>query len=178
MNIPSEISTVLLPEHQIQNRIKELGGEISADYSGRVPIAIAVLRGAAIFHADLIRSLSIGVTVDFLSVSSYQSATTSSGIVKILKNVELNLNGADIILVEDIVDTGLTINYLVNECAKHHPSSIRICSLLSKPERREIDVEIDYLGFEIPNHFVVGFGMDFAEKYRNLPYIGILTDTN
>jgi len=172
-----EISQVLLSEKQIQNRVRELGEEISSDYSEKEPITIAVLKGAAIFHADLIRSLSIGVVVDFISVSSYQASTKSSGAVKILKDAELNLEGKDILLVEDIIDTGLTINQLIDELKKQQPASIRICSLLSKPERRKIEVPIDYLGFEIPDIFVVGFGLDYAEKYRNLPFIGVLNQT-
>lgn len=172
-----EISQVLFSDKQIRNRVRELGEEISSDYSEKKPITIAVLKGAAIFHADLIRSLSIGVVVDFISVSSYQSSTTSSGVVKILKDVELNLKGRDVLLVEDIIDTGLTVKQLITELKKQQPASIRVCSLLSKPERRKIEVPIDYLGFEIPDIFVVGFGLDYAEKFRNLPYIGVLNQT-
>jgi hypoxanthine phosphoribosyltransferase len=172
----SEISKVILTEQQIQNRIQELGARISADYKGKDLLTIAVLRGAVIFHADLIRCLTIDVTVDFLSVSSYHSSTVSSGEVRVLKNVEQNLEGKNILLVEDIIDTGLTLRYLLNEIAQYNPASLKVCSLLSKPQRRKIDVPVDYLGFEIPDRFVVGFGMDLAEKYRNLPFIGILTD--
>jgi len=155
-----------------------MADRISRDYAGREPVAVAVLKGAAVFHADLIRHLSIGVTVDFISLASYHDATSSSGEVQLLKSFESDLSGAEILLVEDIVDTGRTMERLIAETLKYEPRSIRICSLLSKSSRREVDIPIDYLGFEIPDRFVVGFGLDYAEKYRNLPFIGILPETD
>jgi hypoxanthine phosphoribosyltransferase len=176
--LPSEISEVLFTEDQIEQRIRELGVQISEDYSCRKPLVIAALKGAAVFHADLIRQLSIDLTVEFVSASSYYSSRNSSGSVRIFGDFNSDLKGADVLLVEDIVDTGFTLKRLSEEILKYGPASFRVCSLLSKPERRKIDVVIDYLGFEISDHFVVGFGLDYGEKYRNLPFIGILTDSD
>jgi hypoxanthine phosphoribosyltransferase len=176
IRVPSELSGILLDERTIRARVTELGREISRDLEGREPVAVAILRGAVIFHADLIRALSIGIKVDFIEVSSYSHSVATSGKVRMIRNAETCLTGEDVLLVEDIVDTGLTLKSLVQEVKRQRPASLRVCSLLSKSGRRKIDVTIDYTGFEIPNHFVVGYGLDFAERFRNLPYIGLFRD--
>ncbi len=172
--LDSEIARILFSEEVIQGRVRELGAQITRDYRGKSPLLVGILRGAAIFHADLTRHVDLRLKVDFISVSSYGAATKSSGQVRILKDLESSIEGADVILVEDIVDTGLTANYLLRNLAGRGPSSLKFCALLSKPSRREIEVTVDYLGFEIPDEFVVGYGLDYAQKFRNLPYIGVL----
>ncbi len=171
---PSEVKEILITEEQIQERVADLGAEISHRYAGKCPLFIGILRGAAIFHADLIRRVDLRLSVDFISVSSYGAATKSSGQVQLIKDLESSIEGMDVILVEDIIDTGLTVNYLLRNLGSRGPNSIGICSLLSKPSRREVEVPLDYVGFEIPDEFVVGYGLDFNQKYRNLPYIGVL----
>ena len=173
-NRPREVKEILITEEQIQERVSDLGLELTADYRGKSPLLIGILRGAAIFHADLIRRVDLRLSVDFISLSSYGAATRSSGQVQLIKDLESSIEGMDVILVEDIIDTGLTIKYLLRNLGSRGPSSIKICSLLSKPSRREVEVPIDYIGFEIPDEFVVGYGLDFNQKYRNLPYIGVL----
>lgn len=169
-----EIQEILFTEDQIQERVVELGAEITRDYSGKSPLFVGILRGAAIFHADLIRHVDLRLKVDFISMSSYGDATRSSGQVQLIKDLESGIQDEDVVLVEDIIDTGLTANYLLRNLGSRNPSSLKLCSLLSKPSRRMVPVEIDYTGFEIPDAFVVGYGLDYAQKYRNLPYIGIL----
>ncbi len=169
-----EITEVLLTEKDIRDRVAELGAQITADYEGRVPIFVGILRGAAIFHSDLVRHVDLRLKVDYISVSSYGAATKSSGQVQLIKDLESSIEGVDVIIVEDIIDTGLTVSYLIRNLASRGPNSIRVCSLLSKPSRREVEVPIDYIGFEIPDKFVVGYGLDFDQKYRNLPFIGVL----
>lgn len=169
-----DVKEILLTKEQIAARIKEMGEQISAAYAGKDILMIGVLRGAVIFMADLARAITVPVTLDFMAVSSYGSSTTSSGVVRILKDLDEAVQGKHVLVVEDIVDTGLTLNYLLDNLKARGPASIRLCTLLNKPERRKAQVNIDYNGFDIPDEFVIGYGLDFAEKYRNLPFIGIL----
>jgi hypoxanthine phosphoribosyltransferase len=178
--IPSEFSNpnleVLLSEQQIQSRIKELGAEITRDYAGRNPLLIGVLKGACFFMSDLLRSIDTRLGIEFIAISSYGSSTRTSGEVRILKDLDVPVEGRDLIVIEDIVDTGLTLSYLMANLKSRGAASVKLVALLDKHERRERDVEIDYLGFRIPDHFVVGYGLDFAERYRNLPFIAVLKD--
>ncbi len=169
-----DILEVLETQEALRERVAALGAQITADYAGKEPIIISVLRGSFIFMADLTRSIDLPCTVDFISVSSYGVGTSSSGQVKIVKDLSESIEGRDLIIVEDILDSGNTLDYLRNVLMARKPASIRICTLLDKPERREKDIQADYVGFNIPNAFVVGYGLDYAERYRNLPYIGIL----
>jgi hypoxanthine phosphoribosyltransferase len=165
---------VLLSEQQIQARIKEIGAEITRDYANRNPLLIGVLKGACFFLSDLLRAIDIQLSIEFIAISSYGSSTRTSGEVRILKDLDVPVEGRDIIVVEDIVDTGLTLSYLLANLKSRGAASVKLVALLDKYERRERNVEIDYLGFKIPDHFVVGYGLDFAERYRNLPFIAIL----
>jgi hypoxanthine phosphoribosyltransferase len=168
------VSEVILSEEEIRRRVDEIGVQISADYRDREPLVVAVLRGAAIFHADLVRRLGPQIRIDFIAVSSYGAETESSGEVMLVKDLETSVHDTDLILVEDIVDTGLTLDYLVRLIQSRRPRSLRVCSLLSKTSRRKLPVRIDYLGFEIPDRFVVGYGLDFDQRFRNLPYLGAI----
>ena len=176
--IQSEFSNpnleVLISEEQIQNRIKELGTQIALDYAGRNPLLIGVLKGACFFLSDLLRAIDIPLGIEFIAISSYGSSTRTSGEVRILKDLDVPVENRDIIVVEDIVDTGLTLSYLLANLKSRGAASVKLVALLDKHERREREVPIDYLGFEIPDHFVVGYGLDFAERYRNLPFIAVL----
>jgi hypoxanthine phosphoribosyltransferase len=156
--------------------VAELGAEVSADYEGRDLLLIGVLKGAVFFMADLMRHLTVACEVDFMAISSYGDATDSSGIVRILKDLDISIEGRDVLVVEDIIDSGLTLSYLIRNLESREPASLEVCALLTKPSRREIDVRVRYVGFEIPNKFVVGYGLDFAERYRNLPYVGVLDE--
>jgi len=177
-HITSEFSNpnleVLLSEEQIQSRIKELGSQITRDYAGRNPLLIGVLKGACFFLSDLLRSIDTRLSIEFMAISSYGSSTRTSGEVRIMKDLDVPVEGRHIIVVEDIVDTGLTLSYLLSNLKSRGAASVKLVALLDKFERRERAVEIDYLGFEIPDHFVVGYGLDFAERYRNLPFIAVL----
>ena len=168
------VSEVLIDEERLRSRVAELGEEVSADYVGRDLLLIGVLKGAVFFMADLMRHLTVACEIDFMAISSYGAATDSSGVVRILKDLDINIAGRDVLVVEDIIDSGLTLSYLMRNLEAREPASLEICALLTKPERREIDVPVRYVGFEIPNRFVVGYGLDFAERYRNLPYVGVL----
>jgi hypoxanthine phosphoribosyltransferase len=168
------VTDVLIDEESLQRRIRELGEEISGDYAGRDLLLIGVLKGAVFFMSDLMRNLTIPCEIDFMAISSYGDSTDSSGVVRILKDLDINIEGRDVLIVEDIIDSGLTLSYLLRNLEARGPASLEICSLLTKPERREADVPVRYVGFEIPNRFVIGYGLDFAERYRNLPYVGIL----
>ncbi len=167
---------VLYSEVQIQNRIREIGAEITRDYAGRNPLLIGVLKGACFFLSDLLRSIDTRLSIEFMAISSYGSSTRTSGEVRILKDLDVAVEGRDIIVVEDIVDTGLTLSYLLANLKSRGAASVKLVALLDKFERREREVKIDYLGFRIPDHFVVGYGLDFAERYRNLPFIAVLKD--
>ena len=170
------VGEVLIDQDTLAGRVAELGAEVSADYEGRDLLLIGVLKGAVFFMADLMRHLTVPCEVDFMAISSYCDATDSSGIVRILKDLDINIEGRDVLVVEDIIDSGLTLSYLIRNLESREPSSLEVCALLTKPSRREIDVPVRYVGFEIPNKFVVGYGLDFAERYRNLPYVGVLDE--
>ncbi|MEN6479882.1 MAG: hypoxanthine phosphoribosyltransferase [Anaerolineales bacterium] len=169
-----DVADVLISEERLRERVAELGRQISADYAGRSPALICVLKGGYLFLADLSRALTVRHSIDFMAISSYGHTTESSGVVRILKDLDADISGKDILIVEDIIDTGRTLSYLVENLRSRNPRSLHICTLLSKPARREIDLHVDYVGFEIPDEFVVGYGLDYAEEYRNLPFIGIL----
>ena len=168
------VQEVLLTEAQIAERVRQLGQEISRDYEGKDLVVVGFLKGAICFFSDLIRQVEIPVNIDFMAVSSYGSSSQTSGVVKILKDLDMPIEGRHILLVEDIVDTGLTLNYLKTNLLSRNPASLKVAALLDKPERRQIDIHADYLGFSIPDHFVVGYGIDYAEQYRSLPYVAIL----
>ena len=168
------VGEILIDEEALTTRVGELGAEVSADYEGRDLLLIGVLKGAVFFMADLMRHLTVQCEVDFMAISSYGDATDSSGIVRILKDLDINIEGRHVLIVEDIVDSGLTLSYLIRNLESREPATLEVCALLTKPSRREIDVPVRYVGFEIPNKFVIGYGLDFAERYRNLPYVGVL----
>jgi hypoxanthine phosphoribosyltransferase len=172
--LEAAVTEVLIDQEALQRRIAELGEEISADYAGRDLLLVGVLKGAVFFMADLMRGLSIPCEIDFMAISSYGDSTDSSGVVRILKDLDINIEGRDVLVVEDIIDSGLTLSYLMRNLEAREPASLEICALLTKPERREIEVPVRYVGFEIPNRFVIGYGLDFGERYRNLPYVGVL----
>ena len=174
--LESVVGEVLLDADTVSNRVAELGAEISADYDGRDLLLIGVLKGAVFFMADLMRHLTVPCELDFMAISSYGAATDSSGVVRILKDLDINIRDRNVLVVEDIIDSGLTLSYLVRNLSAREPASLEICALLTKPARREIEVPVRYVGFEIPNRFVIGYGLDFAERYRNLPYVGVLNE--
>jgi len=174
--LESGVGEVLIDEARLQARIRELGTELSSDYAGRELTLVGVLKGAVFFMADLMRALTVPCEIDFMAISSYGASTDSSGVVRILKDLDINIEGRHVLIVEDIVDSGLTLSYLIRNLESREPASLSVCALLTKPERRENDVDIHYVGFEIPNKFVIGYGLDFAERYRNLPYVGVLHD--
>ena len=169
-----DIDHVLFSEEQLAQRVAEIAAQIDKDYAGKEPLLVSVLRGSFVFMADLVRQITVPCTVDFMAVSSYGSGTTSSGQVKIVKDLSETIEGKDVIVVEDILDSGNTLSYLLKLLEARRPASIRLCTLLDKPERRTKPVEVQYSGFTIPDEFVVGYGLDYDERYRNLPYIGVL----
>jgi hypoxanthine phosphoribosyltransferase len=174
-DLRSDIGEILLTEEQIQARVAELGAAITADHAGRPLTLVSVLKGSLPFMADLMRSIDLPVRIDLMEVSSYGSATTeSSGLVRILKDLSSSIEGEDVLIVEDIIDTGLTLNYLIRYLRGKKPASLRICTLLDKPARRLVEIEVDYTGFTIPDQFVVGYGLDYGELYRNLRFVGVL----
>ena len=168
------IGPVRIDARTIQARVRELGAQISKDYRGKRPHVIGILKGASIFHADLVRTIDLDLSFDFIAVGSYGALTKSSGEVRILKDLDESLEGKDVILVEDIVDTGLTLHYLLQNLQTRNPESLKIVALLNKPSRREIHVDVDYIGFDIPDEFVIGYGLDYDQRYRNLPDVCIL----
>lgn len=174
MSIHQDIEQVLYTEEELRRRVKELGRQITADYAGREPMLVSVLRGSYIFMADLTRAISLDVTVDFMAVSSYGAGTVSSGQVEIKKDLSDSIEGRDLIIVEDILDSGNTLYYLMDVLKARKPASIRLCTLMDKPDRRTKSITADYVGFTIPDAFIVGYGLDYDEKYRNLPYVGVL----
>ena len=163
-----------MPAEDLERRIGELAAEISRDYSGKDLVLVGVLKGAVFFLSDLMRNLEVNCEVDFMAVSSYGSSTDSSGVVRILKDLDAPIEGRDVLIVEDIVDSGLTLQYLMRNLAGRHPRSLEVCALLIKPERQKVDLPTRYVGFEIPNRFAIGYGLDHAERYRNLPYVAAL----
>jgi hypoxanthine phosphoribosyltransferase len=170
------VGEILIESDVLSARIAELGEEISEAYAGRDLLLIGVLKGAVFFMADLMRLLTVPCEVDFMAISSYGAATDTSGVVRILKDLDINIEGRNVLVVEDIIDSGLTLSYLIRNLESREPASLEICALLTKPARREIDVDVRWTGFEIPNRFVIGYGLDFAERYRNLPYVGVLSE--
>ena len=172
--IDADVEEVLLSGEQVQARVAELGAQLAADYAERDPILVSVLKGSIVFLADLVRAMPIPLSIDLMEVSSYGASTESSGQVRILKDLSTPIAGRDVIVVEDIIDTGLTLNYLLRYLADKGPASVRIVCLLDKPARRLAPIEIDYRGFTIADRFVIGYGLDYGERYRNLPYIGVL----
>jgi hypoxanthine phosphoribosyltransferase len=170
------VQEILIDEQALQARVAELGAEITHDYAGREPLLVGVLKGAIFFMADLMRRIELPCEVDFMAISSYGAGVDSSGVVRILKDLDASIENRNVLIVEDIVDSGLTLSYLLRNLEARRPASLEICALLTKPERRENDVHCRYVGFEIPNRFVIGYGLDFAERYRNLPYIAVLRD--
>ena len=176
---PNELASVgevLISAGELESKVADIGNQISRDYAGRDLVMVGVLRGAVIFIADLLRELSIPCEIDFMAVSSYGSSRDSSGVVRILKDLDDSITGRDVLIVEDIVDSGLTLNYLMRNLQARDPASLEVCALLTKPERRRVDVPIRYTGFEIPNQFVVGYGLDFAQRYRNLDHVALLPE--
>jgi hypoxanthine phosphoribosyltransferase len=173
-SIHDDVEEILLTEEQIQGRVAELGRQLAADYEGRFPVLVSVLKGSIVFLADLVRSTPVPLSIDLMELSSYGASTESSGQVRILKDLSGPIEGRDVIVVEDIIDTGLTLNYLLKYLHDRGPASVRICCLLDKPARRLADIEIDYRGFTIADRFVIGYGLDYDERYRNLPYVGVL----
>jgi hypoxanthine phosphoribosyltransferase len=169
-----DIARVLISEEELAQRVQQLAEQISSDYETLNPLLVCVLKGGYVFLSDLTRAMTIRHGVDFMAVSSYGNATSSSGVVRILKDLDRDICGRHVLLVEDIIDTGHTIAYLLENLRTRQPSSLRVCTLLSKPSRREIELPVDYVGFEIPNEFVIGYGLDYSENYRNLAFIGVL----
>ncbi|MDX6543477.1 MAG: hypoxanthine phosphoribosyltransferase [Gaiellaceae bacterium] len=170
------VGEILIERDALQERVAALGREVSADYANRDLLLIGVLKGAVFFMADLMRHITVPCEVDFMAISSYGASTDSSGVVRILKDLDINIEGRDVLVVEDIIDSGLTLSYLMRNLEAREPASLEVCALLTKPDRREMDVPVRYIGFEIPNRFVIGYGLDFAERYRNLPYVAVLSD--
>lgn len=173
----NDMERILLSEEQIKQRIQEMGNQISKDYQGKDLILVGVLKGSVPFMADLMKRIEIPCSMDFMAVSSYGNSTESSGIVRILKDLDFEIENKDILIIEDIVDSGTTLKYLKKYLASKNPKSVEIACLLNKPERRAVEIDVKYLGFEVPNYFLVGYGLDYAEKYRNLPYVGILKES-
>jgi hypoxanthine phosphoribosyltransferase len=174
VSIKKDIAEILIGTEELQAKVAELGRQISDDYRGRDPLLICLLRGAVVFLSDLIRAIDIPLEMDFMAISSYGASTESSGVVRLVMDLKSNITGRDVLIVEDIVDTGRTLTYILDNLQTRRPASIKVCALLSKPSRREVQVKLDYLGFEIPDRFVVGYGLDYGEVYRNLPFIGVL----
>ena len=172
--ITDDINEILLSEEVIQKKVYELGQQINADYADKNPVLISILKGSVVFLADLMKVLDIKCSFDFIAVSSYEGDTESSGVVRLIMDLRESIEDRHVLMIEDIVDTGLTMDYLKENFKTRHPKSLKICSFLTKPENNEINIDVDYTGFEIPNKFVVGYGMDYNEQYRNLPYVGVL----
>jgi hypoxanthine phosphoribosyltransferase len=170
------VGEILIDEEALRQRIRELGREISADYEGRDVLLVGVLKGAVFFMADLMRELPLPCEIDFMAISSYGAATDSSGVVRILKDLDINIEGRHVLVVEDIIDSGLTLSYLVRNLRSRAPASLEVCALLIKQGKAKLSAPVRYVGFEIPDRFVIGYGLDFAERYRNLPYVAILGD--
>lgn len=169
-----DMEKVLLSEQEIQEKVKELGAKISNDYNGKNLMLISILKGAVVFMSDLMRAITIHCKIDFMAVSSYGSSTKTSGVVRILKDLDIPLDNYDVLIVEDILDSGMTLDYITKILNERHPKSIKICTLLDKPARRKINIKADYVGFTVPDEFVVGYGLDYDERYRNVPFVGVL----
>lgn len=169
-----DLESVLFTEEQILDRVKEIGDVLTAEYQGKDPLFICVLKGAAMFMVDLVKRVNVPLEMDFMAISSYGDSSKSSGVVRILKDLERPVEGRHVVIVEDIVDTGLTLNYLRDVLARRQAASVKIVALFNKPDGRSVEIQPDYSGFTVPNQFIVGYGLDYAEKYRNLPYVGVL----
>ena len=174
MSLRHSSAEILVDKQTLTNRVQELGRQITADYANKSPIIICILKGAAIFAADLLREIDLPVSLDFMAISSYGAGTRSTGIVRISKDLDTSIEGRDVLVVEDIIDTGLTLHYLMENLRSRRPESVKVCVLLDKAERRAVEMTVDYCGFQVPDKFVVGYGLDYAQKYRNLPFIGVL----
>lgn len=174
MTMMNDIEKVLYSKEDIAECVRKLGAQISRDYAGKEIVAVGILKGAVVFFADLIRAIDVPVKTDFMAASSYGASTRTSGTVKILKDLDYDIQNKHVLIVEDIADSGLTLNYLLKNIKARRPASVKLCVFLSKPERRKVEVAVDYCGFEVPDYFLVGYGLDHDEKYRNLPCIGIL----
>ena len=168
------VEEILIDEATLRRRVEELGEEISGDYEGRDLLLVGVLKGAVFFMADLMRQISVACEIDFMAISSYGAASDSSGVVRILKDLDINIRGRHVLILEDIIDSGLTLSYLMRNLGAREPASLEVCALLVKHGRRETDVPVKYVGFEIPNRYVIGYGLDFAERYRNLPHVAVM----
>ncbi|MGL4796458.1 MAG: hypoxanthine phosphoribosyltransferase [Paraclostridium sp.] len=169
-----KVTGVMISEEEIKAKVEELAKKIEKDFEGEELLVVGILKGASVFVADLIRNINLDVNIDFMSVSSYGNSTESSGVVKILKDLDVNIEGKNVLIVEDIIDSGLTLSNLVAALQTRNPKSLKLCTLLDKPQRRKADIHVDYVGFVIEDKFIVGYGIDYAEKYRNLPYIGVV----
>lgn len=172
----NDIEKVLLSEEKLREKINEIGKAISEDYKGKELILVGILKGSVPFMADLMKKIEIPCSMDFMAVSSYGNSTESSGVVRIIKDLDFEIEGKNVLVVEDIIDSGITLKYLMKYLKAKNPESVQIACLLNKPERREVEIDVKYLGFDVPNYFLVGYGLDFAQKYRNLPFIGILKE--
>ncbi len=170
----NDIKSIMISEEEIARRVEELGKQLTAEYQGKDLLIVGILKGCMLFLSDLVRAIDLPLTMDFMVVSSYGSTTKSSGVVRIIKDLEREIEGKDVLIVEDIVDTGLTLSYLIENFKTRNPKSVKVCSLLDKPDRRKAQVDIEYVGFKIPDEFVVGYGLDYAEVYRNLPFVCVL----
>jgi len=173
-DLGADLAKVLIPEDQLQAKIRELAAQIDDDYAGKDLLIVGVLKGAVMVMADLARALHTSVEMDWMAVSSYGSGTKSSGVVRILKDLDADISGRHVLIVEDIVDSGLTLSWLVSNLQSRHPDSLEICALMRKPEAVKTEIDVKYIGFDIPNEFVIGYGLDYSEKYRNLPFVGTL----
>lgn len=174
--MPPGITRILIPAEDLTARVAQLGRQIRADYAGRTPVLVAVLKGAVVFLADLMRAIEAPCECDFIALSSYGASTRSSGVVELTKDLSMPIDGREVLIVEDIVDTGRTLTYLLRNLETRQPESVRVCALLDKEARREVPVSLDYVGFTIPDEFVVGYGLDYAGLYRNLPYVAVLDE--
>ena len=172
----NDIKEVLYSEDELGDKIRQMGAKISKDYSGKELILIGVLKGSVIFMSDLLKQITIPCKMDFMAVSSYGNSTETSGVVRILKDLDFEIQGKDVLIVEDIIDSGVTLKYLMKYLSARKPSSLEVICLLNKPDRRKVDIDVKYLGYDVPDHFLVGYGLDFVEKYRNLPFVGILKE--
>lgn len=170
----NDIKSILISEEELAKRIKEMGAQLTEAYKGKDLMVVGILKGCMLYLSDLVRNIDLPLTMDFMVVSSYGSATKSSGVVRIIKDLEREIEGKDVLIVEDIVDTGLTLSYLIENLKTRNPNSVKVCSLLDKPDRRKVPVDIEYVGFRIPDEFVVGYGLDYDEVYRNLPFVCVL----
>ncbi len=176
-NMINDIDRVLISEEELSKIVKELGAKITEDYHGKKLLLVSILKGSVIFMADLMREINLSCNIDFMAVSSYGSGTKSSGVVKIIKDLDNPIDGLDVLIVEDILDSGRTLSYIREILLARNPNSIKVCTLFDKPERREVDLYADYIGARVPNEFIVGYGLDYNEYYRNLPYIGVLKES-